>query len=96
MHWFGAIRNHLTITSSDAIIMIAGSTGTLNEATITYAKKPLIIITGTGGWSDRLASTLYAGAHFDERASASVRFVSTAREATEVAMQSAAAAFDRR
>lgn len=92
----GPIRNHLTITASDAIIMIAGSTGTLNEATITYGKKPLIVVLETGGWADRLVSTLYDGVHFDERASASVRFVSTAQEAAEMAVQSAADALDSR
>lgn len=81
-----SIRNHLTVRAADAVIMIAGSTGTLNEATITYGHKPLVIIEGTGGWSDRLREMLYEGAHFDLRASAEVRFVNTAAEAVEMAL----------
>lgn len=86
------IRNHLTITSSDAIIMIAGSTGTLNEATITYGRRPLIVITGTGGWSDRLGTTLYGGAFFDQRNTAEVIFVGSAEEAVEAALSRAGSA----
>lgn len=88
----GELRSHVTIGSSDAIIMIAGSTGTLNEATIAYAqRKPLIVVLGTGGWSDRLRETLYDGAHFDLRASVDVEFVSTAQDAVERAVESARA-----
>ncbi len=84
----GALRSHVTVATSDAIIMIAGSTGTLNEATIAYAQnKPLIVVTGTGGWSDRLGDVLYDGAHFDVRATSAVEFVSTAEDAVERAMK---------
>lgn len=82
----GGIRNHLTVRAADAVIMIAGSTGTLNEATISYGVKPLVIIEGTGGWSDRLREVLYEGAHFDFRASAEVRFTNTAVGAVEMAL----------
>jgi len=81
----GEIRSHLTISASDVIIMIAGSTGTLNEATIAYGHKPLVVVTGTGGWSDRLGQTLYGGMHFDERSTATVHFTATAAEAVELA-----------
>ncbi len=87
----GEIRSHLTISASDAVIMIAGSTGTLNEATIAYGQKPLIVIAGTGGWSDRLPQALHGGSHFDERASAIVHFVSSAAEAVELACSLASA-----
>ena len=82
----GGIRNHLTVPAADAVIMIAGSTGTLNEATLSYGPKPLVVIEGTGGWSDRLRDLLYDAAHFDARGSAVIRFVSTAREAVDLAI----------
>lgn len=82
----GAVRNHLTIAASDVVVMLAGSTGTLNEATIAYGKKPLIVVTGTGGWSDRLSEMLYEGLHFDRRATASVAFVSSPRDAVALAI----------
>lgn len=75
----------MTISASDVIIMIAGSTGTLNEATIAYGQKPLVVVTGTGGWSDRLRQTLYGGMHFDERSTATVQFAASAAEAVELA-----------
>lgn len=87
----GEIRSHLTISASDAIIMIAGSTGTLNEATIAYGQKPLIVITGTGGWSDRLPHALHSGLHFDERSTAIVHYVSSATQAIELAISLAPA-----
>jgi hypothetical protein len=88
----GGIRNHLTIRAADAVIMIAGSTGTLNEATIAYAKKPLIVIEGTGGWADRLRDVLYEGKHFDLRRTAVVQFVSSAAAAVDAAVAAAARA----
>lgn len=81
----GEIRNHLTIRASDAIIMISGSTGTLMEATVSYSRKPLIVLEGTGGWSDRLKETLYDGRHFNLRHSAEVMFAKTPAEAVDLA-----------
>jgi uncharacterized protein (TIGR00725 family) len=80
------VRNHLTVRAADAVIMIAGSTGTLNEATIAYGAKPLVVIEGTGGWSDRLREILYEAAHFDVRGTAVVRFVRTAEDAVDLAI----------
>jgi len=84
----GELRSHLTVSASDVIIMIAGSTGTLNEATIAYGQgKPLVVVTGTGGWSDRLPGALYKGAHFDQRGTTTVKFASSSEEATDLAFQ---------
>lgn len=48
-------RNLLFIRSSDAIIFICGRIGTLNEFTIAFEdKKPIGIMTETGGISDEL------------------------------------------
>ena len=77
----GAIRNHLTIRACDAIIMICGSTGTLNEATIAYGHKPLVVLEGTGGWSDRLRQVTYDCRHFDQRGTAEILFAATPEEA---------------
>ncbi|HZQ09634.1 MAG TPA: TIGR00725 family protein [Anaerolineae bacterium] len=83
----GDIRNHLTIRASDVVIMISGSTGTLNEATITYWQKPLVVLEGTGGWSDRLREIAYKGRHLDERGSAEIVFVTTPEEAVNKAIE---------
>ena len=49
----GNLRNSLVVHTSDAVIAIAGRSGTLNE--ISYSmlyQKPLILIKGTGGIVD--------------------------------------------
>src|SRR4030043_605410 len=46
-------RNLLLTRSSDAVIVIWGRMGTLNEFTIAFEdKKPIGVLTGTGGMSD--------------------------------------------
>ena len=55
--YLGNIRNYLVVSAADVIIAIGGRWGTLNE--ITYAmilKKPVILLSGTGGCVDNLAS----------------------------------------
>lgn len=48
-------RNLLLTRSSDAVITICGRMGTLNEFTIAFEdKKPLGVLTGTGGMADEL------------------------------------------
>jgi hypothetical protein len=44
--------------SCDAIITLNGGSGTLNEIAVAYqANIPVVVLKGTGGWSDRLAET---------------------------------------
>jgi uncharacterized protein (TIGR00725 family) len=51
----GYARNYLNIISSDAIISIAGSGGTLSEIGFAIAlQKKLILIKGTGGVTDMM------------------------------------------
>jgi len=53
----GNMRNFVIVHSADVVIMICGRWGTLNE--MTYAmmlKKPCILIKGTGGCVDDIAS----------------------------------------
>lgn len=46
-------RNVLFVRSCDAVIMMSGGTGTLNEFTIAYDEKKVIgVLTGSGGVSD--------------------------------------------
>lgn len=56
-------RNLMLIRSSDAIILLCGRIGTLNEFTIAFEdKKPIGILTGTGGTADMLQD-IVSGAH---------------------------------
>src|SRR4029079_14505213 len=48
----GWMRNTLVVRAADAVIMISGGIGTLNELTVAYEDKPTVVLEGTGGWSD--------------------------------------------
>ena len=43
----GWMRNTLTVRAADAVIMISGGIGTLNELTVAYELKPTVILEGT-------------------------------------------------
>ena len=59
----GGGREFVLSLSCDAIITIGGGSGTLTEIAVAYqANIPIIVLTGTGGWSDKLA-----GQFLDER-----------------------------
>ena len=48
-------RNVLTVLSSDAVIAIGGGAGTLSEICFAWIhNRPIFILRGYGGWSDRL------------------------------------------
>ena len=86
----GRARNILTARGCDALIMIGGGCGTLNELTIAYADgRPVVILQGSGGWSDRLAPVLYDGQFLDERRTVPVQFGRTAAEVVDLAFAAA-------
>ena len=86
----GWMRNTLVVRSADAVIMISGGIGTLNELTIAYQDKPTVVLEGTGGWSDRIREIAYDGKHLDEARSATLHFASTPEEAVDLALALAA------
>jgi uncharacterized protein (TIGR00725 family) len=86
----GWMRNTLVVRAADAVIMISGGIGTLNELTIAYQDKPTIVLEGTGGWSDRIRDIAYRGKHLDESGSATLHFASTPEEAVDRAIALAA------
>lgn len=52
-------RDIMNIRSADAVVIIGGGIGTLNEFTVAYEeKKPVGIVTGTGGISDHIKEIL--------------------------------------
>jgi uncharacterized protein (TIGR00725 family) len=86
----GWMRNTLVVRAADAVIMISGGIGTLNELTIAYQDKPTVILEGTGGWSDRIRDIAYGGTHLDESGSATLHFASTPEDAVDRAIALAA------
>jgi uncharacterized protein (TIGR00725 family) len=52
------------VTMSDAVISLGGGAGTLQEICVAYRmRKPIILLKGFGGWSDRLSKVKW----LDER-----------------------------
>lgn len=86
----GWMRNTLVVRAADAVIMISGGIGTLNELTIAYQDKPTVVLEGTGGWADRVREVAYGGVHLDESSSATLHFAKTPEEAVEIALRLAA------
>ncbi len=81
------VRSHAVIGASDVLIMVCGSTGTLNEVTFAYGYRPLIVVEGTGGWADMLRPAIYEGRFLDQRGSAEIVYVKTAQEAVDKAFE---------
>ena len=82
----GTLRNVLTARCADAVIMIGGGVGTLNEVTVAYdSGTPVVAVRGTGGWADRLGDALLDGQWLDERRVVAISFADTAAEAVALA-----------
>jgi uncharacterized protein (TIGR00725 family) len=81
----GWMRNTLTVRAADAVIMISGGIGTLNELTVAYELKPTVILEGTGGWSSRMREVAYDGKHLEEAKIAELHFAQTPEEAVDMA-----------
>ncbi|MDP3997782.1 MAG: hypothetical protein Q8P73_04760 [bacterium] len=81
----GGGRELTLVLSCDAIILISGGSGTLTEAAIAYqAGIPIIALTGTGGWADKLA-----GEYLDSRKRIQVQSATNSEEAVKMAVKSA-------
>lgn len=88
----GWMRNTLVVRAADAVIMISGGIGTLNELTVAYEDKPTVVLEGTGGWSDRIRDIAYQGKHLDEAGINEIRFAKTPAEAVDIALSLAPSA----
>ena len=86
----GWMRNTLTVRAADAVIMISGGIGTLNELTVAYELKPTVILEGSGGWSSRIREVAYEGKHLEEAKIAELHFAQTPEQAVDMAFALAA------
>ncbi len=87
----GTVRNILTARGCDALIMIGGGCGTLNELTIAYAAgAPAVVLRGSGGWADRIEAALYDGLYVDDRRKLPTSFADTPAQAVALAFARAA------
>jgi uncharacterized protein (TIGR00725 family) len=86
----GSARNIITARGCDVIVMIGGGVGTLNELTISYAEaRPVVVMRGTGGWSDKIERVLEDGKYLDHRHTVAIDFADTPSEAVEKAFRRA-------
>lgn len=81
----GGGRETVLVLSCDAIIAIGGGSGTLTELAIAYqAAIPTVVLTGFGGWSDKLADQF-----LDERNRKPTYGAASPAEAVEIALREA-------
>lgn len=81
----GGGRELALVLSCDAIITINGGSGTLTEIAIAYqANIPVVVMSETGGWSQKLA-----GEYLDDRQRIKALPAKTAKEAVELAIKHA-------
>lgn len=84
----GRGRNLLIARTCHAIVMIGGGVGTLNELTAAYAAgTPVVIVSGSGGWADRITEVLIDGAYLDERRLIEISLAVSPAEAVELALR---------
>ena len=79
----GGGRELTLVLSCDAIITISGGSGTLTEIAIAYqANIPVVVLKGTGGWSDKLA-----GEYLDGRERIKAETADNPKKAVDLAMR---------
>jgi uncharacterized protein (TIGR00725 family) len=79
----GGGREFVLVLSCDGIITVSGGSGTLTEIAVAYqANIPVVALTGTGGWSDKLA-----GEYLDARQRVRVEMAETAAAAVDKVIQ---------
>lgn len=62
----GIARNLLVVRTADAVILVHGGSGTLSEAAFAWQiGKPLVALTGSGGWAGKLGGQRLDGSRQD-------------------------------
>ena len=83
----GTVRNVLTARCCDALIVVGGGVGTLNEITVAYdSGVSVIALSGSGGFADRLRGMLIDGAWLDDRRAVAVSFADDPEAAVALAL----------
>lgn len=79
----GGGRETTLVLSCDAIIALSGGSGTLTEIAIAYqANIPIIVLSKTGGWSEKLGGT-----YLDQRKRIKILEADTPKEAVDFALK---------
>jgi len=79
----GGGREFVLVNSCDAVILVSGGSGTLSEAAIAYqCNIPIVALSQTGGWADKLANT-----YLDSRKRLKVVKATTPKNAVAAALR---------
>ncbi|MBI2645301.1 LOG family protein [Candidatus Uhrbacteria bacterium] len=79
----GGGRELTLILSCDVVIALNGGSGTLTEIAIAYqADIPVVVLQGTGGWSEKLG-----GQYLDDRKRIKIEIAKDAKEAVNLAVR---------
>lgn len=71
------------VAMSDVIVALGGGAGTLQEICVAYRmQKPVVLLTGYGGWSDKLSDVEY----LDERQLIKFRSTDSIQDAIKIAL----------
>ncbi len=82
------MRSFVMLQSCEVVVSIGGEIGTAIEILGAYAqKKKLILLKGTGGWTDRFAGILIDGKYLDNRRLVEVRVVEVDVEANDISLE---------
>ncbi|QQG44205.1 MAG: TIGR00725 family protein [Candidatus Roizmanbacteria bacterium] len=87
----GGGRELVLVLSCDVIIAISGGSGTLTEIAIAYqANIPVVVLKGSGGWSEKLASQ-----YLDNRKRFKIEEAKNPEEAVTFAIQLAKSKYEK-
>ncbi len=74
-------RSLVLIENCDVVVSVGGEVGTAIEVLMAYARsKPVILLTGTGGWTDRFSGILIEDKYLDSRKNTIVMKADTVEE----------------
>uniref|UniRef100_A0A7V3REH1 TIGR00725 family protein n=1 Tax=Mesoaciditoga lauensis TaxID=1495039 RepID=A0A7V3REH1_9BACT len=81
-----SISSVFMMYNADAVISVGGRAGTALELFAAYLKKiPIVLLRGTGGWTERIAGGLIDGKYFDENRIVEVKSAWNAEDAVKMA-----------
>ncbi|MGQ9855342.1 MAG: TIGR00725 family protein [Fervidobacterium sp.] len=79
------MRSFILVKSVDVVVSVGGEIGTAVEILAAYAnRKPVILLRGTGGWTDRIAQVLIHGEYLDNRKLARVYQARSVQEVIDI------------
>jgi len=82
------MRSFVLLRNADVVVSIGGEIGTAIEILGAYALgKPVILLRGTGGWTDRISQVLIDGKYLDNRRIVEVYQAWTVEEIVQIMEQ---------